>query len=250
MPRVGTWDAVTRVLGMAEGIWRALWWPGPATALLAAVLALVVARFVVPRLPEPLPDPADPFTKPTYASLRRPGVIVPALVLGGLAGLLAPLAGPLTGAAVVLAGAGAALVCVDAATTYLPSLLHWGCVVGVTAAGLGGVLLSGPETRWATVLMGAAFGSTAAFALFWLLWRLGDGFGYGDVRLAALTGGFTGAVGLQTWWHSLVAATLLGALAGLAVAWWRRRHPSALGTAFPYGPALWAGPFVGLLLGG
>lgn len=250
MPRVDAWNLVAAAVGMVDVPWRALLWPGPLTALLAATLALVVARFVVPRLPEPLPDPDDPFTKPTYASLRRPGVIVPALALGGLAGLVAPLAGPLTAAAVVLAGVGAALVCVDAATTYLPSLLHWGCVVGVVAAGAAGIGLHDPAARWTPLLLGSAFGAVGAFALFWMLWRLGDGFGYGDVRLAGLVGGFTGAVGLQVWWHSLVAATIIGAALALGFVRWRRRHPSPLGSAFPYGPALWAGPFVGLLLGG
>lgn len=233
---------------MHDFSWAALLWPGSGTALLAGVLALLVARFVVPRLPEPEPDPDDPFVKPTYASLRRPGVIVPSILAGALAGLVAPLAGGLVWAAVALAGVGAAMVCVDAATTYLPSRLHWACTLAVVVAGLVGVVGSVPTSRWAPLLTGAVFGAVAAFAIFWLFWRLGGGFGYGDVRLATLVGGFTGALGLQTWWHALLAATIVGALAAVGVSGWRRRRPSPLGTAFPYGPALWVGPFLGMLL--
>ena len=43
-----------------------------------------------------------------------------------------------------------------------------------------------------------------------------------------------------------VASRLTRLAIGVALS--RRRHPSPLGTAFAYGPALWAGPFVMLWL--
>ena len=226
--------------------WATLLWPGLGTGLAAAALALTVARFVVPRLPEPEPD--DDYVKPLYRDLLRPGVIVPSVALGFAGGVLAPLAGPMMWAAVALAGAGAVLAVVDAHTTYLPWRLHLLTSALVVAAAVLGVALVEPAARWVQLGLGAAFGVVASHTLFWLVWRIGDGFGYGDVRLAGLVGGVAGAQGVQLWWQSLMAAAVLGAVAGVVVHLWRRRHPSPLGSAFPYGPALWAGPFVALLL--
>lgn len=233
---------------METSSWAVLLWPGLGTGLAAGVLALAVARFVVPRLPEPAPDPDDDYVKPLYRDLLHPRAIVPSVVLGFLGGLVAPLAGPMVGAAVALAGAGAALAVVDAYTTYLPRRLHLLTSALVVAAAVLGVALSEPAVGWLPLGLGAAFGVVASRTLFWVVWRVGDGFGYGDVRLAGLVGGVAGALGVQMWWQSLLASAIIGAVAGLAVHLWRRRHPSPLGSAFPYGPALWAGPFVALLV--
>jgi len=232
---------------MVEATWQSLLWPGLLTALFAAVLALVTVRFVVPILPEPPSDPDDPFVKPLYRDLARPGVVLPALGAGFLAGLVASLAGPLIIAAVILAGVGAAMASVDAATTYLPFPLHAGCVLAMLVGAALGIWWWAPNL-WERMLLGALFGAIAAFALFWMIWVIGQGLGWGDVRLATVVGGFCGALGVEAWWHSMLAATVLGAIVGLVIAWWRRSHPSTLGTAFPYGPSLWAGPFLGLLI--
>ncbi|MGD8216010.1 prepilin peptidase [Aestuariimicrobium sp. Y1814] len=227
--------------------WHLLLWPGLGTGLLGAVLALLVARFVVPRLPEP--ELEDDYAKPLYRDLLHPRAIVGSIVLGFCAALVAPQAGSMMWAAVALAAAGAALVVVDAHTTYLPARLHWLTVALVMLGGLLGVTLGEPPGRWLVFALGALFGAVAGYALFWVVWRFGDGFGYGDVRLAGLVGGFAGAMGIQPWWQSLLASAVIGAVLGIGVALWRRRRPSPLGSAFPYGPALWAGPFVALWIG-
>lgn len=225
-----------------------LLWPGIATGLLAAAIAFALARFLVPRLPEPEPEAGDDFVKPLYRELVGPRMVLPAVALGLAGGVLAPLTGGMVWATVALAGAGAALVVVDAHTTYLPWPLHL-LTLALVVLGGGIDLLAGADRGWAPTLLGAGFGAVASHALFWLVWRLGNGLGYGDVRLAAVVGAVSGAMGVQFWWHSLLAASIVGALAGLLIAAWRRRHPSALGTAFAYGPALWAGPFLVLVLG-
>lgn len=230
---------------MDNSEWLMLLWPGLGTGLAAALLALLVARFVVPRLPEPEHD--DEYTKPMYRDLLHPRAIIPSIVLAYVAGVLAPLAGSMTWAAVALAGAGATLAVVDGHTTYLPWLLHLLTAVLVTVGAVLGIVASEPTQRWAYLGLGALFGVIASYALFWVVWRFGEGFGYGDVRLAALVGGFAATMGVQPWWQSLLAAALIGAALGIGVQLWRRRHPSPLGSAFPYGPALWAGPFVALL---
>ena len=221
-----------------------LLWPGLGTGALAAVLGWVTARFLVPRLPEPPLDPQDDFVKPPYASLVGPPVVVPALVAGFVAGVVAPVAGALIWAAVALAGVGAALVVVDAHTTYLPARLHWLTTAITVVAALVGVFVVADSARWLPMLAGALFGAVASYALFWFISWIGQGFGYGDVRLAALVGGFAGALGIQQWWMALLSAAIIGAGLAIGVSLWRRRHPSPLGTAFAYGPALWAGPFV------
>ena len=147
-----------------------------------------------------------------------------------------------------LAGVGAALVVVDAHTTYLPARLHWLTTAITVVAGLVGVFVVADSARWLPMLAGALFGAVASYALFWFISWIGQGFGYGDVRLAALVGGFAGALGIQQWWMALLSAAIIGAGLAIGVSLWRRRHPSPLGTAFAYGPALWAGPFVMLWL--
>lgn len=239
-------SVVPRLSDVDNSVWIGLLWPGLGTGLVAAVLALAVSRFVVPRLPEPEPEP-DAYVKPLYRHLLHPRAIIPSVVLGFLAGLVAPMAGSLIWAAVALAGAGAALAVVDAHTTYLPWRLHVLASALVVGGAVVGVALGEPAGRWAPLALGAAFGMVASQALFWLVWRVGEGFGYGDVRLAGLIGGFAGALGVQTWWQSLLAAAIIGALLGVGVQIWRQKRPSPLGSAFPYGPALWAGPFVALL---
>ena len=42
-------------------------------------------------------------------------------------------------------------------------------------------------------------------------------------------------------------AGVAGAVAGLVTAWWRRRHPCALGAAFAYGPWLYLGAWLAFL---
>ncbi|HNV10438.1 MAG TPA: A24 family peptidase [Propionibacteriaceae bacterium] len=213
-----------------------------AAASLVAVVHLVVA---LPRLTEPEDDPTDAFTKPSYASLARPRTYVAAALLGLLAGSLVPLATPATrGLWFVLASAVAALVVIDGLTTYLPFELTALSAGELVAAGLVGSLLTGEWDWWLRALGGAI----AGWSLFWAVWRLGRGLGFGDVRLAAFIGLTAASLSWQVWWAALLMGSVVGAVVGLITLVIRRWRPSPLGAAFAYGPALWVGPWVALLL--
>lgn len=131
---------------------------------------------------------------------------------------------------------GAPLVLVDALTTWLPKRLHYG-VAATMVVGLGG--LTAVDWRAAVA---AVIGAAAAFGVFHLIWRLGSGLGYGDVRLAVLIGAVAGQAGMAMWITSLTAGIFIGALWALVHVARRRRRPQ-LPAHFPYGPALWLGPF-------
>lgn len=222
------------------GLWMAV------GAVAACMLGWAVIRWWVPRLPEPDPDPDDPFVKPAYAGLVRPPIVIATMVLALAMGVLAPRAGWLCLAWVVFAGVGAALVVVDAATTYLPMVVHWAMALGVLLGLVVGLLVFGPSGL-ASHIVGAVAGFAACQAIFWLLWRLSGSFGFGDVRLAGLVGLLTGAADLEWWWRSLLLGTVLGAVLAFVIGVYRRSRPSPLGSAFPYGPALYLGPGLALL---
>lgn len=201
---------------------------------------------VVPRLPEPGPSHPDADSKLPYAGLATPADQLAAVAAGAAAGLVAATAPlPAQPLLAVLAGPVAALVLVDLRTTWLPLPLTRLCWGLAALAGAGGCLLAADPPG---MLARCAAGAAAAFALFWLVWRLGAGLGYGDVRLSPMLGAAAATVGWLQWQAWLLAGTLIGALWGLATALWRRRRPSSLGNAFAYGPALWLGLWAALLL--
>ena len=192
---------------------------GPTSGLLwamdCAVAALLVvwhARGLLPRQPEP--DPASPGadSKPPYSKLATwpftaSCVLLAALCqLAGVVGV--PAHRPLWiswGSAVLV------LVAVDARTTWLPRRLTWWCLGQVGVA----IGLAAWWARDPGALAGAALGGAATGALFWLVWRLGAGLGFGDVRLALGLGALSGAVSAEFWFASLLGASVVGALWGL-----------------------------------
>ena len=221
---------------------------GPALAAGAAASIVAVVHLVValPRLPEPLPEPGDPFIKPSYASLAHPRTYLLAAFLALAAGSLVPRVTPATlGIWFVLASAVAALVAIDQLTTYLPWELTVLCAAQLVVAGLIGSLATGSWAWWPHALAGGLAGA----ALFWGVWRIGGGMGFGDVRLAAFLGFATASQSWPLWWSALLLGTFAGAAVGLATVLLRRWRPSALGSAFAYGPALWLGPWLALLVG-
>lgn len=138
-------------------------------------------------------------------------------------------------------GIGTALVAVDALTTWLPRRLHH-LMTGAMVPGW--LWLAWSDWRLAA---SCVVGAVAAHAVFHLVWRLGSGFGYGDVRLAGLMGAVAGAGGLDRWLTSILLATIMGAGWGLVHMVLRRRSP-AMEAHFPYGPALWLGPIAATAL--
>lgn len=216
------------------------------TWVLAAAAATASAalhqRFVVPRLPAPHLDEGE--TAPDYGALAGARDVLGAAVLALLAAtLVLPGAGePRLLLWTAYVGAGAALVWVDLRTTWLPRRLNQLCLaqvlLGLVALGI---------TDWRAALAGLA-GGLAALGLFHLVWRLGTGFGYGDVRLAAIVGLVAGSSGPQHWLTSILAGTSVGALWAVAHTVGNRRRGGP--AHFPYGPALWLGPVLATWLSG
>ena len=146
------------------------------------------------------------------------------------------------------------LVVVDHETTFLPLKLWRRCLAEAGIALLAGIVVTWPpHPRW---LIACALIAAVSTGFFWLMWRLSSSLGYGDVRLAAGTG-FLGATTaaiapypdfISAGMTTLLCATLLGAVMAITVALVRKHRPSPWGTAFAYGPALWAGPWAALAI--
>ncbi|PIE21448.1 MAG: hypothetical protein CSA64_01930 [Arachnia propionica] len=207
-----------------------MWWLG-----LVAVLAAAHTRFVVPRLPAPGQTPPDQL--PDYQRLSRWPEAALVATVALVAWLIVQPAG-LGSQLMWLAylGGGTSLIHVDWRTTFLPRWLHYLVAAQLLAA----VLLA----SWESPQLGlaAAAGSAVAIACLWLVWRLSGSLGFGDVRLASLTGALGGTMGLTGWLWSLFLGTLIGALLAIWHSLRRRRHE--LPSYFAYGPALWLGPIV------
>lgn len=205
---------------------------------MVALPTLVAATLVaaIPGLLRALPAPVGEPDAAPYDPLATRAFAVTAAALMALAGttafVLAPVHWPAwTG----LASCGVLSAMIDARTGYLPRPLAW-AAWALTGLGLTVVaLLAGFEP-----MLRAGVGAASATALFWVFWRVGGGFGFGDVRLAPVIGASAAAVG----WPVFFGAFILGGLAG--VGWGLCWRAMGRGRSFPYGPALVAGPFLAL----
>ena len=206
-----------------------------AVPIVVAAAAALVAPLVLRSLPAPSDEPgSDP-----YRPLATRGFALIGFALMAIGGLLVLwLATAYAPAWLGLGTAGVLAAMVDARTEYLPKRLMqagWALTVAGT------VVTSALVGDW-LVLLRAAVGGAAITGLFWLFWRIGGGFGFGDVRLAPIIGATAAAIS----WTMLAGALLLGGIAGVAMGvTWRLL---GRGRAFPYGPALIAGPYLALLL--
>lgn len=211
-------------------------------AFAAALLAVVHAVLIVCRLPEPTDHPPDDPPKTPYRDLVTArnvlGVFVGCLVLGQILWVVPVTQWP---AWVAYIGAGGVLVAVDLATTYLPRRLHYIVLAEVVI----GVAWWGSQVGWAQ-LGRPVVAAGVAYAIFWLVWRFAGGIGFGDVRLMVVVGLVAALSGWNAFTTALLAGTIIGALWGIAHQLTRRR--SGRPAFFPYGPALWLGPFVAALL--
>lgn len=214
---------------------------------LFGVLLLLHAVLTVTRLPEP----AEPDGKPLYEMLFPDRRIATLVAIGFCLQLVSSIAPPgLRPAFVVWASSVLVLVAVDALTTWLPKRVNWLCAAELAAAlGLGALIDS---ARAVPMLVGAALGAVGGWLLFWLMWRLVGGLGFGDVRLAGLVGALAGAWSLEAWWLTFLAGSIAGVLWGLIGRLRRGRRTATAdqgtGSHFPYGPALWLGPYVAFLI--
>lgn len=206
--------------------------------LVVPLVVAVTMALLTPTILRALPPPVDDPAAQPYRPLATPAFAALAGVLVALAGTIAVGLAPEQAVAWVgLSTAGVLAAMVDARTEYLPRTLVW-AGWALTAAGLLG--WAGATGDWPG-LGRAALGAVAATALFAVFWRFGGGFGFGDVRLAPLIGATTAAVS----WTVLAGALILGGLAG--VLWGVLWRATGRGRAFPYGPALVAGPYLALL---
>lgn len=102
-------------------------------------------------------------------------------------------------------------------------------------------------------LLCSAAGMAATWSMFWVMWRTRiGGVGFGDVRLAALVGLILGRTGWHQWLVGIYAGLVLFALFAVSaiVASAARGERRGLKTAFPFGPFMIAGAYVGLMVGG
>jgi len=209
---------------------------------LAIVLAFVHGPILSTRLPEP--DDGKELGKLPYAALKSPprvAILLAATLVAQVATIV--VAAELRPVWLVYGACVAALVWVDAYTTWLPAKMDWLVTAELAvAAGVGLWLTDNPGALATHLVTGAA----ASLGFWWLFWRLGRGaLGFGDVRLGPLAGAVAATLGSQGWVVGLFASAVVGVLWGLVIG---RRHP-APGTArgFAYGPAIWVGPYFALL---
>lgn len=214
----------------------------PVTTVFAAVVAVLTvagAPGVLRRLPIPAGHDGP---EPPWVRLPNRGWLLGLGLASAACGLIGAVMAPAHTLPLwlVWAGPAALLVAIDAATTWLPLSLTRICWAAVALAAAGSLALGLPIARLAGMVLAAA----VAFGLFWLLWRLAGGqLGFGDVRLVPMVAAVSMAVSLGT----VLAAFILGSLIGVAAGIWARVRGASGG--FPYGPALWAGPPVALLVG-
>lgn len=231
--------------------------------VVAGVCALVAAAggaavpTVIRALPEPEPedsggDASAGASGPSYAAITASrwcgaGLGAWAAVV---AGVLAGAIGGVFGADLVLVGlvplvpVGVGLAYVDARRQLLPTRI----VAPATLAAAVLVVLEAGVTQDMSGLVRAAAGWAAAGGALGIVWWFsgGNGFGFGDVRLAGLIGLVTARVD----WSSLVIGIYSGLAAAALYAIALRiitRDRAALKRSVPLGPFLLAGAWVGII---
>lgn len=144
----------------------------------------------------------------------------------------------------VLVIAGVVLSAVDLAELRLPNVLVLPAAGTVALLLAAGALVAGAPSAAPGVVAGAL-----GLALVYLLLALAarGRLGMGDVKFGLVAGAATGVLGLHVWLVGLVAGVLINGLAAIVVLLVRRRR--ALGTAIPFGPSIFAGALLAVLLG-
>lgn len=212
-----------------------------------AVACLLAAPYLA-RLTRTVPDQHDAHWwrwKLTGPAAPRRTALTAAigLALGALAGAAAGWSAllPAFGWLALLA---TPLVVIDFEHHRLPNRLVFALAGGEIALG---VLAAGVRDDWAALLHGVE-GAAAVFAvLFALAFVSPRSFGYGDVKLGAVLGGYLGWFGWPAVYYGIFAGFLIGALVGLALIASRR---ASLKTAMAFGPMLVLGALLVLALDG
>jgi leader peptidase (prepilin peptidase)/N-methyltransferase len=126
---------------------------------------------------------------------------------------------------------------VDARTTFLPTRIVWPTLGLVALVAVAVAVVSGEGDD----LRRAALGCVLYGGVFYVLWWLTPGFGFGDVRLAFLLGAVLGFLGWEELGIGFAAALFLGGFGGALLVLLKvvdaRRSP--------YGPHMLVGAVVG-----
>lgn len=217
-----------------------------AIAAVTAALLGAAGPLVIGRLPEP-PDPDDdkiPYTELTRTRHLSLWFAGSAAVMAGLAAWRVP--PELVPVWVLFAGVGTWLAYVDWRTRLLPFLFVAPMyVVTLALVVLGALLLDDRD-----VLVTGLIGNAAVFAVFWLVYQVGQlfaggAFGYGDVRLSGVVGLALGALGAAETLTGAYGGFVLGAVGGLVFArlgWVDRK-------GFAFGPYMVVGAIAGAAWG-
>jgi leader peptidase (prepilin peptidase)/N-methyltransferase len=199
----------------------------------------VAASPYLARLTRSVPDRDEPnWRRGRPASRQRLAcTALAAAVLGGLAGAAAGWSALLP-ALVVLALATTPLVLIDYEHHRLPDrLIRPAAVAGFVLL----VLAALVRHDWHALLR-AAEGAVAVFAVLYLLMFVSPrSFGFGDVKLGAILGGYLGWFGWAYVYYGIFAGFLLGSVLSIALIATRR---ATLKTAIAFGPMLILGALV------
>jgi len=197
------------------------------------VAVCLAASPYLARLTLTVPDREDPhWWRGRRAGPRRLAVTAAiALVLGGLAGAAAAWTALLPAFA-WLALTATPLVVIDFEHHRLPNRLVVAAAVGSGAFGL---LAAGVRDDWNSLLH-AVEGAAAVFVVLFLLAFLAPrSFGYGDVKLGGVLGGYLGWFGWLDVYYGIFGGFLIGAVVGVVLMATRR---ASLKTALAFGPML------------
>lgn len=230
-----------------------------AIAAICAATAGILA-LGTPRLIRALPEPRDATTEAgegpgagapapsRYAAAAEGRWVLPLGVIcsAGAAGALGLAHGQswLLFVLVPLVPIGYMLALIDARTELLPRAVVVPVTLAVLAAFVGEWFVTGDLG----VLVRAVLGLVVARTGLWVLWFVNAGLvGFGDVRLAALTGLVTARLGWLSFTYGLYGALALAFVFVLLRAAVTRRR--LRGWKVAMGPFLVAGAWVGLLVG-
>jgi leader peptidase (prepilin peptidase)/N-methyltransferase len=207
---------------------------GALGAAVAAAACLAAAPYLA-RLTLTVPDREDrAWWRGRPVTRRR--LVITALVAVGLGTLAGKAAGwsALLPAFLALALVTAPLVVIDFEHHRLPNRL-------VLASAAGAVLLAVAAVvrdEWHPLLRAAAGAAAVFAALFLLAFISPRSFGFGDVKLGAVLGGYLGWFGWGYVYYGVFAGFVLGALIAIGLLATRR---ASLKTAMAFGPMLIVG---------
>lgn len=185
-----------------------------------------------------LPRAAD---APDYPSLHSARFLLAVGMVAGLCTGIVTWALPVAAwpAWLAMTASGTLAVVIDGYTTWLPrAITHAGWAL--VAAGV--ITTAILEQSWIP-LVGAGVGAGVVGGFFHLVWRISGQLGYGDVRLMVMVGAVAALQGPEFTAWSVLVGTTVGAIYALF-----RRLATGRNEPFPYGPALFAGPYLALVI--